>query len=130
MARWTLTDASSLDSWEMPISPNKMTSPHGPKNSTIFARPSGGPGITRVLQFRQAPFEWSFSGVIRTQQHYDAFVEWTAKTGRLWVDDHLGRRWEVRVNSMELDERKPTFVHPWRYDYTVKTTMYGQVEIP
>lgn len=137
MPRWILRDVAASEQWEMPISPNKMTSPHAPKNMTIFARQAGrtgssafNGGVTRVLQFRQAPYEWSFSGIIRSQAHYDDFVYWTSKTGKLQVDDHLGRTWEIRIDNIELDERKPSFLRDWRYDYTVKTIMYGRVPSP
>lgn len=130
--RWILFDPATDEQWEFPRSPNRMTSPHPPKNTTIFSRTIGHPsnlgaGVSRVMQFRQQPYEWSFSGDIRTQEHYEAFIQWTRKTGRLHVTDHFDRTWEIRIDSVELDEQQQTARKPWKFAYTVRANIYGRI---
>lgn len=129
--RWTLVDTVTSEAWEFPRNPHEMTSPHPPKNTVIFSRsPIGGAGtegVSRVLQFRQAPYEWSFTGRIRTQAHYDSFVAWTKKTGRLQLTDHLLRTWSIRITAVDLTEERPTARTAWRFEYTVKATIYGRI---
>lgn len=127
MGSWVLSDPATLETWVMPLNPNKMTSPHAPKNSVILPRGTGYDGVARVLQFRGQPFEWSFSGSIRSQEHYDAFVHWTSKVTKVRVLDHLGRTWEVRITGVDLEELRPSRLRPWRFNYTVKANMYGRI---
>lgn len=129
--RWTLVDTEAATQWEFPRNPNKMTSPHGPRNSVIFSRAygtdAGNGGISRVIAFRQQPYEWTFSGDIRTQQHYEDFVAWTANPNRLNLTDHLGRTWQIRIDSVDVTEQRQTARSAWRYEYTVKAIIYGRV---
>lgn len=131
MTRWSLYDPSTSETWTFPINPNKMTSPHPAKSSTIFARNvsqvDDSTGISRVFQQRQEPYEWSFSGVIRSQEHYEDFRDWARRVVRLRLTDHFGRVWSIRFDSVDMDEQKPTFRHPWRFTYTAKATVYGRI---
>jgi hypothetical protein len=131
--RWTLYDPATTESWEFPRNPNRMTSPHPPKNTTIFARTHGHPetspdgGMSRVIQFRQTPYEWSFSGDIRTQEHYETFLVWTTKTGLLTITDHFNRVWSIRIDSVELEEQRPSANKAYKFRYTVRAAIYGRV---
>jgi hypothetical protein len=115
------------------MNPNQMTSPHPKKNSVPFPKSSAtGPakgwyGVARVHQHRQLPYEWSFSGLVRSEAHYNDLLEWTAKTGKVHITDHFERTWEVRVDSLELDEQRDTARNAWRFQYTVKVIIYGRV---
>lgn len=129
--RWTLVDPDTSESWEFPRNPKAMTSPHPPKNTTIFARAAATPGVAgvcRVLQFRQSPYEWQFTGDIRTEEHYDTLIEWCKKSNRLELTDHLGRTWQIRIDSMDLNEQRPTARNDWRFEYTVKANIYGEIQ--
>jgi hypothetical protein len=133
--RWTLVDPATDEEWEFPLNPNQMTSPHPPKNHQIFARgignnSSSSNGISRVLAFRQQPYEWSFSGAIRDEQQYQDFLTWTRKTGRLELTDHFLRTWQIRIDSVDLEEQRPTARRSHRFTYTVKAIIYGRVTTP
>lgn len=127
--RWVLTDVATSATWTMQRNPNHMTSPHGPRNTTIFSRSYGSSeaSVARVLAFRQQPYEWAFGGDVRSEEMYLDLIEWTKKVGLLHVTDHFARTWEIRVTSLDLNEQKPTFRHPFRYEYTVKAVLYRQV---
>lgn len=124
-ARWSLRDPATNEIWVFPHNPKKMTSPHPPKQTQIFSRGIGG--ISRVLQYRQAPYEWQFSGVIRTEEHFSGLTDWTKKTGIVHLTDHLGRTWRIRMQALELDEKRPSRRSDWRFEYTVRATIYGAV---
>lgn len=128
--RWTWSDPATGESWEMPRNPHEMTSPHGPRNLTIFSRNGygdGAGGVSRVIERRAEAYVWSFTGKIRTPEHYAAFLHWTKKVHRTRITDHFGRTWEIRTESVEIEELKPTPRRTHRFDYTVKATMYRQV---
>lgn len=131
MPRWVLHDPATAETWTFPMSPNKMTSPHPPKAATIFSRnvsqADDAGGINRVLMQRRSPYEWQFSGVIRTEAQHDDFKDWLRRTGRLEITDHFSRTWSVRFDSVEINEQKPTFRNNWRYEYTAKAIIYGRV---
>lgn len=129
--RWVLHDPSTSETWTFPINPNKMTSPHPTKTTTIFARnynfEDTKAGVGRVLEYQQEPYDWQFSGVIRSQQHYTDFRDWCHRVHRLELTDHLGRTWRIRFDSVDLEEQKPTLRKDWRFSYTAKAIMYGRV---
>lgn len=125
--RWKLTDPSTGDEWTMPINPDAMTSPSGTRNLTT------GFGIraplTMARTFEQAPTiaRWQWEGVIRSEAHYEAYVEWAKKPGLVRVLDHLDRTWEVILESFEPDERRPSGRTDWRFRYTVKCLIIRRI---
>lgn len=130
--QWVWYDPKLDETWVMERNPDEMTTPHPPKNSTIFSRSIGGlnsvgNGVSRVLQFRQRPFEWQFSGNVRSQAMHDTLLLWTARTNRLHITDHLERTWEVRITAPDIDEERQSARNAWRFRYTIKANMYGQV---
>ena len=130
MPRWTWYDPDLDESWEMQRNPDQMTTPHPPRNATIFSRSIGGlnnvgNGVSRVLAFRQRPFEWSFSGNVRTEEMHGLLIAWTQRTNRLEITDHFDRTWVVRIDSCDIQEQRQTANNAWRFRYTVKAIIYG-----
>lgn len=129
--RWSIHDPWTGETWVFPMNPNRMTSPHPAKSSTIFSRNANQvddtTGISRVLQQRQSPYEWQFSGVIRTQQHYESLRDWARRLERLELKDHFGRIWSVRFDSVDINEQRDTARNPWRFEYTAKAIVYGRL---
>lgn len=129
--RWRLVDPSTGETWVFPRNPNKMTSPNEPKATTVFARnfnfADDKQGVSRVLQHHRNPYDWQFSGDIRTQAHYEALRDWARRVERLQLRDHFNRTWLIRFDSVELEELKPNARTPWRYSYTAKALIYGRL---
>lgn len=130
--RWIWYDPRLDETWSMDRNPDQMTTPHPPKNSTIFSRSIGGlnsigNGVSRVLQFRQTPFEWQFSGNIRTQAAHDLLMSWVKRSNRLHITDHLDRTWEVRIDACDVEEQRQSHSNAWKFRYTVKANIYGQI---
>lgn len=129
--RWQLHDPSTSETYVFQRNPNKMTSPHPKKATTIFSRNFNFVdeklGVGRVIQFRQEPYEWQFSGDIRTEAQYEDLRDWTRRVGRLELTDHFLRVWEVRFDSVEIDELRPRKTNYWRFGYTAKAIIYGRI---
>lgn len=130
--RWSWYDPALDETWDMERNPDQMTTPHAPKNSKVFSRSIGGlnsvgNGVSRVLQFRQAPMEWQFSGNVRTEAMHDLLQTWTKKGQRLQITDHLLRTWEVRISALDIEEQRINARNAWRFRYTVKATIYGRL---
>jgi hypothetical protein len=127
--RWVLHDPLLNESWTFPVNPNAMTSPHGPRNLTVHAtRPALGANTAgRVIEHNMDPYDWQFSGFIRTQEHHDELERWSKKVNRLELTDHLGRTWAIRFTSFAPDEQKPRATTPWRFNYEAHALNYGAV---
>lgn len=132
--RWTLHDPTTNETYVFPLNPNKMTTPHSPRNFNIIATaPSGAltggsrQGMGRVVELARDPFEWSFSGRIKTEAHYDRLLAWSNKVHRIQLSDHFGRTWLVRVLDFNPNELTPTPRISWRYEYDFKVLNYGEL---
>lgn len=132
--RWVLRDPVRDETWTFPVNPNKMTSPHSPRSFNILATApsvtSNGQsrgGFGRVIEGNPEPYEWSFSGYIREEDHFESLLYWTRKVNRLELTDHLGRTWRIRFLVFNPDEQRPTTRHPWRFNYEIKTINYGAI---
>lgn len=127
MSAWTLHDPVTLETWVMPINPDTMTSPYPAKTLTHAV------GIRRSLDqirtFMGTPRlpEWQWSGVIRTEAHYDALLYWAKKDGFVHVTDHLGRTWQVVIRKYTPTDRKPMANVPWRMRYEMSVFNLGEI---
>lgn len=114
--RWVFNDAVAVEAYTVPINPNAMTSPFGKtQKETLPASPVDG--RVRALSRRQ-PIEWQFSGVIRTQAHYDALLRWVTKPNPVEITDHLGRTFTVLLTAFEPEDQRVKLATKWTY--TVK----------
>lgn len=126
--RWALIDHSVPETWVMPINPDSMSSPVMKRRQLTFG--NGYRQDTRVRTFeRPAPaMEWEWSGVIRTQEHYDQLVHWAEKGVAVVVQDHLGRVFRVFITDFLPTDRTPTHRTSWRMRYTMKARILERVQ--
>lgn len=122
--RWTFEDLETSETWIVPINPNEATS-HRPLKELSYG--IGHDGRVRTRQRAPQPVEWSFGGVIRTQEHHDLLTEWSKKPGKLRVTDHLGRTFEIMISSIEIEDRTPTPSVPWRLRYTMNALLLRRI---
>lgn len=113
--RWRFAD--SAGSWTMPINPNTMTSLTAPKSLVTTPAAEGGQRM-RTTMAPPSPFQWSFGGVIRTQDHYMALLDWSER-GVFTITTSLEQVVRFLPESFELNERRPTKTRPWRFTYTL-----------
>lgn len=128
--RWTLHDPRLDETYVFPVNPNAMTSPHGPRSLTILATApvNDAPNSAgRIIEAQPDPYEWQFSGFIRTKGHHDALHKWARKVNRVELTDHLDRTWSIRFTQFDPTEQRPREYVPWKFTYTVKAIMYGPV---
>lgn len=126
MSRWTLTEEATLDTWTMPISPNKVD-PLPRTKRLSFALPSRNTQDRwRTFASPAEPRTLTWSGVIRTQAHFDDYVEWAKKPGVIVVNDHLGRTWRVLIASFKPTPRAGRRTSDYRMPYTVTVQWLGR----
>jgi len=127
MARvaWEFTDLVTNDTYSLPVNPNDGGSPSFRKNISyqVTAAPDG-----KVLMFegRDEPMQSQFSGVILTEEQYEAFVEWYSKRHQIKIKDDLGREFVCYITSFD-PKRKRSALHPWKHDYTCEYTIIDWV---
>lgn len=124
MTAWVLSDPVTAATWTMPINPDKMTSPH-PRKTLQHVR--GTDGKARSTAGRKQAVEWSWEGVIRSQAHYDALLEWAQKPYPIEVTDHFGHTWSVVIQAFLPVDRRPNPRTPIRLRYTMQTLNLGRV---
>lgn len=131
--KWELYDPNSGERDLFPINPNVMTSPHRPTNAQLFTAyaipimADNEQAVALVLNAKREPHEFEFSGVIRSEEHYDMLIAWSKKRTKIELTDHLERTWQIRLLNLDLEERRPTARTAWRFRYTMTALMYGEV---
>lgn len=120
--RWILHDPVADETWTMPINPDSGS--EFPYRRT-FAAGTGWRKDDRVRLFEQKPRgeEFNWSGVIRTQAHYDALLAWASKSNAVTLTDHIGRQLRIYITSFEPVDRKPTRRLSTRWRYTMKSIL-------
>lgn len=123
VVRWVFADPAGILATETVLqNPNAMTSPFRVKRAS-----SAGASLTgtkRALLPPLTPQAWSFSGSIRTQEHYQQLERWCAADRLIRITDHLGRTWPVQITKFDPTPKRSVGV-PWRHDYTVNALVYG-----
>lgn len=125
MTRWTFTDPVAGDTHIFERNPREMTTPYLPQETTAMAQTADG--LTRAHRVSRKPSAWSFTGDIRTQAHHDALLDWSKRPNRIHVADHLGRTFEILPVGLDVQEQRPNKHTDWRFTYTFKTLMYGEI---
>lgn len=114
--RWSFYDPEAAETWTVPLNPNTMTSPY-PKKTQNSTPVSPVDGAIRAIETNQG-VEWSFGGVMRTQDHYDTMLTWSQKQNEIEITDHLGRTITVLIikfDPTDIRSRRPT---KWNYTVT------------
>lgn len=113
--RWLFHDLEGNEpDYRVPFNPNRMTSPYKPKRYDTLRGPNGR---IRTLRLNSAPHEWTFSGVIRTDDHYQNLRVWADMPNAIEITDHLGRVWKVLPQRFNANEKRPSARIPDKYDY-------------
>lgn len=134
LTRWTLSTLDGLDTYTVPINPNQADSALRDQTLTWFLDSSAG---FTGMRAKRAPVPWSFSGVVRSQEHYDALMEWARKRQRVRILTDLGELLEVRITGFQPDRGAPPRRNvEWRHTYKVSALVFsydagaGQVAQP
>lgn len=126
--RWTFTDPVAGDSYTMDMNPNAMSSLGGP----LQVRAAGIMPKGKVLLYGRPalPTDWEFTGVLRTQAQYEAFVDWMDRPNRIHLTDHLGRTLTIQMKSFAPVGGRARRGVPWRHTYSIKALVFSVVNGP
>lgn len=124
VVRWRFQDMLTNEVHTVEINPNQMGNFVFPK-AFDFGSYAGG----RMLGVRQnrQPLDWPFSGVVRTETHHDALIDWQRRPGKVRITDHLGRTFEAMIQSLDLKDRRPTGDNTWRFTYTFNCLLLRRI---
>lgn len=120
--RWVFHDPSTAESYQVPINPNQMSDPQNRQRVMTYSNYDRN-GRFRTFETPAQIVEWSFGGVMHTEEHYKALEFWSKKSTTVQITDHLGRTWAVVMKSFEPVEVRPTALKPWRFTYTMKAVV-------
>lgn len=134
--RWRFHDSRDNDSWEMPMNPKEMSSPHAPRTFKYAHGVRSGIKRMRVFETPHEPILWEFSGVTYTKQHYDKLLSWTKKDHPVEITDHLDRTFRVIMQDFIPEDRRNgrppkssslSDDQRWRNTYTIKALILRRV---
>lgn len=128
VVRWTFLDIVTDERVVLPINPNEANGTDVPREmSWAWGSYWGQDRMRGMNRPPQSPVEWTFSGVLQTQEHHDLLLEWFRRSSILHVTDHLHRTYEIMASKFEFVDRTPTPRHPWRGTYTMTCLMLKEV---
>lgn len=134
MVRWTFSTLDGLESYTVPINPNQADSPLRDQGMSWFLDSSAG--FTGIRAKRQ-PVPWSFSGAVRSQEHYEALTEWARKREKVRIVTDLNELLEVRITGFQPERGAPPRRNvEWRHTYKMSALVFayetgsGQVPQP
>lgn len=130
VVRWIFEDPLNAgETWTMPMNPNKMTTPYR-KHTTTTTAFSPITGMATGVRSNDTAVEWSFSGDIADKDLYDQFIYWTNKPHRIYITDHLGRKWLCWVTKFDPTPKSTGARSKWRFTYTMSVLNYGRQGAP
>lgn len=118
---WTLFDPlGDLDTFVFPYNPARMSSIHAPVNYA-FESTVAQDGSPIIYEGGDVAFEWTFAGILDTQNWHNALLAYAALGHRFWLQDHRGRVWVVNFLQVDMVPHRKV---GWLFDYTVTVLVY------
>lgn len=115
--RWQFHDPIAGDTYTFAQNPNKMSSF---EITRAFNSGSSGSRDTRVrVRSEESGPPFQFSGTLRTQAQYDAFVNWRFRTNPITVTDHFARKILFIPTGFEPEDQRDGR-NPWLHKYVFK----------
>jgi hypothetical protein len=130
LTQWAFIDPLGiLAPYVFAVNPNQMTDPTRRKTTTsVGTSPLSSTKTRGYRTNRLTPREWTFSGVTIAQDQQDKFLTWFNIPNKIWLRDHFGRTWEVRLMRFDQEPRPSSRVNPlWRFKYTFTAQAYQRI---
>ena len=128
VVHWRFDDPDSGDHWTFVVNPNKMSSPFAARNLTLAHGTKAGPRRIRAVDNApSAPKSWTFSGYYYTKAHHDTLWQWATRDSMTRVTDHLGRTFEVIIESFNPVDRRPRANAMWRGQFEMTCLVLREV---
>jgi hypothetical protein len=123
--RWQFHDPATGETWSPPINPDSMTSPEVQRDYRFAYGVRPAQQRVKSIEQNPRPVDWTFSGVVRTQAHHDALVDWSRRSA-IHITDHLSRKWEAYPSEVRFEERKSTRTD-WRLRYELRALLTRRI---
>lgn len=120
VVRWILTDPTDLSTYEFDINPSDGGSPTYSKNIN-YSNTAGQGGNVLMFEGRDAVKQFTVTGTILTQAHYEAMITWFSKRHAITVTDDLGRTFSIYITAF-TPRRRRSALYPYKHDYTLAYT--------
>ena len=116
--RWKFDDPVTAESYTFEISANDGGSPSYNKNVIEMNTAAPGAGCL-VFEGQDKIRSFEFSGVVLTQEAYEAMIVWFNKRYTILLTDDLSRVWPIYITSLEA-KRVRAATRPWKHTYACK----------
>ena len=100
----------------LPINPGSVVRQFG--NININSEASVFGGTIASWEGAAQPTSWNWTGRLLTQEQYRAMAFWGRSTQRIYLTDHLGDRYLVKVSQYQTT-RVRDIARPWHHTYTM-----------
>lgn len=116
--RWRFDDPTDNSFYVFEISAREGGSPSYAKQ--VSSKSTSGPGGAVIIaEGRDQPQDFTFSGTLLTQEHFDAMVTWFSKRHAVLLTDDLGREFRIYLTEF-TPTRKRAAQALFKHDYTCK----------
>lgn len=116
--RWHLTDPATSEDYEFEINPNEGGSPQ--RKRLVDSTPTVAPdGIPIIYEGRESPIELSWSGILRTEEQFNAIRKWYNKRHQILLTDDLGRTMWIYIIGFSPNRVRAQQA-PWKHEYSIE----------
>lgn len=118
---YDFSSLDSVDSYEFPVNPDQVQMTLG--GIVINSEPttvSSG----EVISWEGAPAvqQMTWGGRILSEEQHDALYDWGVTGQRVYITDHLHRRYLVKIVSLDVT-RVRDVNRPWHHEYTFTASL-------
>lgn len=122
--RWVFHDAVANESYTLAINPDAATGPD--RSKTIgYAQAAGPGGAVLIYEGREPPPDFSFSGTILQEAHYQALRTWYLKRVPITITDDLSRVFTCYVKSFK-PKRVRSALYPWKHTFDMAVIVMAE----
>lgn len=121
--KWVFVNPPTGETYTLPINPNRMTSPHAPRN--VFSEATTAPDGQMIMwEGARRCQPWTIEGFILDQAHYEKMEQFLALNNRIIIVDHRLRAWICSIESFE-PQKIGYETNPYWAKYSLTAFIYG-----
>ena len=124
MARWTLSEVGTANTYTFDMNPSQASSPVRRRNVT-YQTTAGVNGRVLLFEGRAEPPTIQVQGTLLEQAQYTALDTWAKKRAMIDIVDDLGRTFRAVIQTFDAT-RIRSVTKPWRHDYTIDATVISE----
>lgn len=118
---YNFTDVNNVDTWILPVNPSRMARSFG---NVAFTDEPTTVSNGRIISWEGMPKPptWTFEGSVLNQTDYRQMVKWGTSGRRMYVTDHYGHRYLVKVIDFSVT-RVRDVQRPWNHTYKMSVSV-------